>query len=85
VVRELKLTRVDAIRIDVEGAEGYVLRGALNTLKLYHPKVIVEVVPSQLAALPSTPDGVVAVLKQAGYNHSRPLNTPVTDWEWTVQ
>ncbi len=85
VVRELKLTRVDAIKIDVEGAEAYVLRGALNTLKLYHPKVIVEVVPSQLAALHSTPDDVIAVLKQAGYNHSRPLNTPVTDWEWTVQ
>jgi hypothetical protein len=47
--------------------------------------VIVEVVPSQLAALHSTPDDVIAVLKQAGYNHSRPLNTPVTDWEWTVQ
>jgi FkbM family methyltransferase len=85
VVRELKLTRVDAIKIDVEGAEAYVLRGAMNTLKLYHPKVVVEVVASQLAALHSTPDDVIAALKEAGYNHSRPLNTPVTDWEWTVQ
>jgi FkbM family methyltransferase len=85
VVNELKLTRVDAIKIDVEGAEAYVLRGAVNTLKRFHPKVIVEVVPSQLAAMHSTPDDVTAVLKGAGYNHSRPLNTPVTDWEWTVQ
>lgn len=85
VVGELKLTRVDAIKIDVEGAEAYVLRGAAKTLKRFHPKVIVEVVPSQLAALHSTPDDVTAVLKAAGYNHSRPLNTPATDWEWTVQ
>ncbi len=85
VVRELKLTRVDAIKIDVEGAEAYVLRGAANTLKQFHPKVVVEVVASQLAAMHSTPDDVIAVLKEAGYNHSRPLNTPVTDWEWTVE
>ncbi len=85
VVRELKLTRVDAIKIDVEGAEAYVLRGAVNTLKQFHPKVVVEVVPSQLAAMNSTPDEVIAALKEAGYNHSRPLNTPVTDWEWTVR
>jgi len=85
VIRELKLTRVDAIKIDVEGAEAYVLRGAVNTLKQFHPKVVVEVVPSQLAAMHSTPDDVIAVLKEAGYNHSRPLNTPVTDWEWTVE
>jgi FkbM family methyltransferase len=85
VIRELKLTRVDVIKIDVEGAEAYVLRGAVDTLKRFHPKVIVEVVASQLAAMHSTPDDVAAVLKGAGYNHSRALNTPVTDWEWTVE
>src|SRR5579884_2302487 len=37
VVRELKLNRVDAIKVDVEGGEVSVLRGALDTLKRYHP------------------------------------------------
>jgi FkbM family methyltransferase len=85
VVRELKLTRVDAIKIDVEGAEVGVLRGALNTLRRFHPKVVVEIVREQLANLHTTPDDVIAVFREAGYNHNRPLNSPVTDWEWTVQ
>ncbi len=83
VVRELGLTRVDAIKIDVEGAEAYVLRGAVETLKRFHPKVVVEVVASQLAAMHSTAEDVTGVLERAGYNYRRGLNTPATDWEWT--
>ena len=85
VVRELKLNRVDAIKIDVEGAEVGVLRGAMATLRRFHPIVVVEVVPEQLDKLHSTPADVIAAFKEAGYNHNRPLNTPPTDWEWTVQ
>lgn len=81
VVRELKLARVDAMKIDVEGAEVSVLRGAADTLKRFHPKVVIEVVPSQLASFNTTPEDVAAVLKDAGYNHSRAIDE--TDWEWT--
>lgn len=85
IVRELKLARVDAIKIDVEGAEAIVLRGALATLKRFHPKIVVEVVKEQLAKLGATPEELAALLRSAGYNQSKPLNSPVTDWEWTVQ
>lgn len=85
VVRELKLTRVDAIKIDVEGAEVGVLRGAMNTLRRFHPTVVVEVVPEQLDKLHTAPADVIAAFKEAGYNHNSPLNSPPTDWEWTVQ
>ena len=85
VIRELNLTRVDAIKIDVEGAEGYVLRGAFETLKRFHPRLAIEVIPAQLANLHTTPQDIESLLRSAGYNHSKPLNTPVTDWEWTVQ
>ena len=85
VIRELNLTRVDAIKVDVEGAEVYVLRGAIDTLKRFHPKLVVEVVPEQLANLGTTRDDLTSLIKDAGYNRSRPLNPQATDWEWTVQ
>ncbi|MCS7139609.1 MAG: FkbM family methyltransferase, partial [Candidatus Nezhaarchaeota archaeon] len=43
VVRDLRVKRVDLIKIDVEGAELEVLEGLVRTLKEHHPKVIVEV------------------------------------------
>lgn len=43
VVREFGLPRVDLVKIDTEGAEIEVLQGMQNTLKKYHPKMIVEV------------------------------------------
>ena len=42
VVRELGLTRVDAINVDIEDAEVMVLRGAMQTLKRFQPKVVTE-------------------------------------------
>ena len=85
VVRELKLTRVDAIKMDIEGAETIALRGAMETLKRFHPKIVVEVVANQLAAMNSNPDELFSVLKAAGYNHGKPLNAGESDWEWTMQ
>jgi FkbM family methyltransferase len=85
VVRELRLTRVDAMKIDVEGAELSVLRGALDTLKRFHPKLVLEVIPRQLASFHTTPDDVVSLLRGAGYNLGRPLNPEEADWEWSAQ
>lgn len=85
VVRDRNLTRVDAVKIDVEGAEVSVLRGAVETLKRFHPKLVIEIVPEQLAGFKTTPEDVIAIIRSAGYNHSRPLNSAASDWEWTVQ
>lgn len=43
LVRDLKLDRVDLIKIDIEGAEGPALDGARETLTRMRPRVIVEV------------------------------------------
>ena len=83
VVRELHLTRVDAMKIDVEGAEVFVLRGAIDTMKRFHPKVVIEVVAEQLASMQTTPEDIVAIMHEAGYNRHKLLGT--TDWEWTVE
>jgi FkbM family methyltransferase len=83
VVRELNLTKVNAIKVDVEGAELEVLRGAMKTLKRFHPKLVVEVDSRQLANFKTTPEDLVSVITGAGYKHGRPLNSGGTDWEWT--
>ena len=45
-----RLEAIRAIKIDVEGAELGVLRGAMSTLSVYHPKLIVEFSESMQAA-----------------------------------
>ena len=80
VVAELGLTRVDAVKIDVEGAEVSVLRGAMKTLAKYHPKVVIEIDERQLASFGTKPADVEALLKQAGYDRSRRVDD--SDWEW---
>ena len=50
MVAELGLTRVDAIKIDVESAEVSVLRGALKTLEKFHPRAVIEIDERQLEA-----------------------------------
>ena len=83
VVRELNLNRVDAIKVDVEGAELLVLKGTIETLKRFHPKLVVELVPEQLASFKATPEDVRTLIREAGYTHDKPLNSPPTDWEFT--
>ena len=43
VIEELGLGRVDAIKIDVEGAEIRVLKGAVNTIRRFKPFIVIEV------------------------------------------
>jgi FkbM family methyltransferase len=41
VVRDLKLDRVDFIKMDIEGAERQALNGALDTVSRFHPRMAV--------------------------------------------
>ncbi|HLG99683.1 MAG TPA: FkbM family methyltransferase [Bryobacteraceae bacterium] len=84
VVGELGLSRVDAIKVDVEGAEVSVIRGAMRTLERFHPKVVIEVSPRQLASFHTAPEDLAALFKSAGYNRGRPLTAEEGDWEWTL-
>jgi FkbM family methyltransferase len=83
VVRELGLTRLDVIKIDVEGAEYLVLLGLRETLLRFHPKVVMEVVPYQLANMNATVEQVIALMKELGYSPAKQVDA--TDWEWTAK
>jgi len=72
VVRELRLSRLDVIKVDVEGAEYLVIQGARETLQRFHPKLVMEVVPHHLANI-----------KELDYGPARRVDD--TDWEWTVK
>ena len=80
VVRELGLTRVDVIKVDVEGAEVMVLRGAMQTLKRFHPKVVAEVDERQLAGFGNKPAELDALFAEAGYNHSKKVDESDVEW-----
>ena len=56
------LTAVDALKIDVEGFDGFVLDGAQRLVTAWKPVVFVEYVLRQLAACGDDPDRVARML-----------------------
>ncbi|MGM5033868.1 FkbM family methyltransferase [Tardiphaga sp. 803_E3_N1_3] len=59
--------KVSVLKIDVQGAEPLVLRGAARTIAVHHPVLFVEVFQEGLAAFGSTPAALVSSLEQLGY------------------
>jgi len=71
IIREAGVMRVDAIKIDVEGAEYVVLKGAQQTLDRFHPMLLVEVVERQLRAMGSSWKELKEFLQAHGYREGR--------------
>jgi len=61
------LNRLDVLKIDVEGAEELVLRGAASTLEKHRPKIIFEVNPIATTGLKLEVDGAWQILKRLNY------------------
>jgi FkbM family methyltransferase len=59
--------RVDLIKIDVEGFEADVLKGAKGTLRRFSPIVWFEVNPAALRAAGHTQDDGIQILESCGY------------------
>jgi FkbM family methyltransferase len=65
------VTRVDAMKIDVEGAEPLVLRGAGKTITEHRPVLISEFYPLALDSSPwGNANGYLAMLRAFGYRLS---------------
>ena len=82
VAAELGFKRLDVVKVDVEGAELLVVRGAAETLKRFHTKLILEVVPRQLANMGTSLEELEAFVRSLGYNSTRPVD--YKNREWTV-
>lgn len=65
------LERLDAIKMDVEGVETKVLRGGMETLRRFRPKLLLEVNPLALARQGESAVQLGALLAEMGYRIHR--------------
>jgi FkbM family methyltransferase len=65
------LDRLDAIKMDVEGVEARVLRGGMETLRRFRPKLLLEVNPFALSRQGETAVQLAALLTQMNYKIHR--------------
>lgn len=56
------------IKVDAEGAEALVLRGAMKTLKQHRPVVLAEVSNALLSGFGATGDQIVTLFRDLGYD-----------------
>jgi FkbM family methyltransferase len=61
IAKKMKLSRIDFIKLDVEGAELLALQGASNTLRQFHPTLSIE------AANPILFKDIQSLLRPLGY------------------
>lgn len=71
LVDELRLNRLDWIKIDVEGAEFAVLQGACSTLETYRPKLLVELNRQTFTVAGYSPGKLLDWLQAKGYQPYR--------------
>jgi FkbM family methyltransferase len=67
-VAERGLTRLDVLKIDVEGFEVRVLRGAARTLERFHPKLFIEVSEENLRGSGTSGRELLGILEDLGYS-----------------
>jgi FkbM family methyltransferase len=76
IIQETGVSRVDVMKIDVEGAELLVLKGAKQTLARYRPVLIVEVTDELLQSMGASAAELREFLRSQGYTprHSMDAN-----------
>lgn len=75
-MKRLKIRKLAAVKMDIEGSEVQALQGAIRTLKALRPALLVE---THRVGATSTQTGVIRALRKAGYEKitvSGPRRTP---------
>lgn len=70
-VAENDIDKVDFIKIDTEGAEVSVLRGAADTIQTFKPAMMIELNPQALARYGRTPEDLSQMIRDFGYTTYR--------------
>lgn len=86
IVKDTGVTRVDVVKIDVEGAEMLVLKGSTATLARYHPVLVVELIDPQLRSMGTSEAEVRAWLRAHDYAARATYQDNVEfEWEGTAR
>lgn len=60
-------TQVDLIKIDTEGSEYDIIKGGIETIKKYKPKILLEYNEGNMSQCGHTPEKLDSLIKQIGY------------------
>lgn len=63
-----QISRLDFIKVDIQGAEPLFLEGARKTLQTLKPKLIMEVAPSSMGSTGYTSNNFLSLTESLGYN-----------------
>lgn len=63
-----QVSRIDLIKLDVDGFEGKVIRGALETLSRFQPIIIMEIAPAWTRMRGDDITGILHEIERLGYN-----------------
>lgn len=66
--RSAGLTRLDLLKIDVEGSETAVLEGAQESLRKFRPVIVAEAADASLRQMGSSANELIALLRASGYD-----------------
>ncbi|MEE8172071.1 MAG: FkbM family methyltransferase [Alphaproteobacteria bacterium] len=61
------IERIDFIKLDVDGKECHVLRGGQDTLRRFHPPIILELAPYIFSGGENSFEAFIGLLRDAGY------------------
>jgi FkbM family methyltransferase len=67
-IDDLNLSRLDFIKLDIQGYEIFALEGGIETIKKYKPNIFVEIEDFQLRKFGKTPEDLILLIKSLGYH-----------------